>query len=73
MKPMTRMLDLEERLYADKEGTARAKLLTDLQAMQRRLQGDLRKLNSRQTHLELQGALQAVGSALDVIRTLRVR
>lgn len=73
MKPTTRMLDLEERLYADKEGTARAKLLTDLQAMQRRLQGDLRKLNNRQTHLELQGALQAVGSALDVIRTLRVR
>ena len=73
MKPMTRMLDLEERLYADKEGTARAKLLTDLQAMQRRLQGDLRKLNNRQTHLELQGALQAVGSALDVIRTLRIR
>ena len=73
MKPTTRMLDLEERLYADRDGTTRAKLLTDLQAMQLRLQGDLRKLNSRQTHLELQGALQAVGSALEVIRTLRVR
>lgn len=73
MKPMTRMLDLEERLYADKDGTARAELLTELMTMQLRLQGELRKLNDRATHQELQGALQAVTSALDVIRTLRVR
>ena len=73
MKPTTRMLDLEERLYADKDGTARGKLLTDLLAMQLRLQGDLRKLNDRTTHQELQGALQAVTSALQMIRTLRVR
>jgi hypothetical protein len=67
------MLDLEERLYSDKDGTAKAKLLTDLVAMQLRLQGELRKLNDRATHLELQGALQAVNGALEVIRTLRVR
>ena len=73
MKPTTRMLDLEERLYADTDGTARAKLLADLMAMQLRLQGDLRKLNNRETHQELQGALQAVTSALQVIKTLRVR
>ena len=73
MKPMTRMLDLEERLYADKDGTARVKLLADLSAMQLRLQGDLRKLNDRTTHQELQGALQAVTSALQVIKTLQVR
>ena len=73
MKPTTRMLDLEERLYADKDGTVKAKLLTDLLAMQLRLQGELRKLNDRATHQELQGALQAVTSALEVIRTLRVR
>jgi hypothetical protein len=73
MKPTTRMLDLKERLYADEDGTARAKLLTELQAMQLRLQGNLRKLNDRQTHRELQGALQAVTSALEVLRTLRVR
>lgn len=70
---MNRMLDLEERLYADKDGSARAKLLTDLMAMQLRLQGELRKLNDRATHQELKGALQAVTSALEVIRTLRVR
>ena len=73
MKPMTRMLDLEERLYEDKDGKARVKLLADLSAMQLRLQGDLRKLNDRTTHQELQGALQAVTSALQVIRTLRVQ
>jgi hypothetical protein len=73
MKPTTRMLDLEERLYADEDGTARAKLLTELHAMQLRLQENLRKLNDRQTHRELQGALQAVTSALEVLRTLRVR
>jgi hypothetical protein len=70
---MTRMLDLEEQLYADKDGTVKARLLTDLSAMQLRLQGDLRKLNDRTTYQELQGALQAVTSALQVIRTLRVQ
>ena len=73
MKPMTRMLDLEERLYADKDGTVRKKLLADLVAMQIRLQGDLRKLNDRATHQQLQGALQAVTNAFQVIRTLRVQ
>jgi hypothetical protein len=73
MKPMTRMLDLEEQLYADKDGTVKARLLTDLSAMQLRLQGDIRKLNDRTTYQELQGALQAVTSALQVIRTLRVQ
>jgi hypothetical protein len=73
MIPMTRMLDLEERLYEDKNGTVKVKLLEDLSAMQLRLQGNLRKLNDRTTHQELQGALQAVTSALQVIRTLRVQ
>jgi hypothetical protein len=41
--------------------------------MQLRLQGDIRKLNDRTTYQELQGALQAVTSALQVIRTLRVQ
>jgi hypothetical protein len=44
MKPMTRMLDLEEQLYADKDGTVKARLLADLSAMQLRLQGDMRKV-----------------------------
>ena len=70
---MSRMLDLEEQLYADSDGTVKAKLLADLLAIQLRLQADLRKLNDRRTHQELQGALQAVSSALQVINTLRVR
>lgn len=70
---ISRMLDLEEQLHADTDGTVKGKLLADLLAMQRRLQADLRKLNDRRTHQELQGALQAVSSALQVIRTLRVR
>lgn len=73
MKPTTRMLDLEETLYADNDGTAKTKLLADLVGIERRLQNDLRKLNDRDTHQQLQGALQAVSSALRVIRTLRVR
>jgi hypothetical protein len=72
MKSTTRMLDLEERLYADEDGAVKQKLLSDLLAMQVRLQSDLRKLNDRTTHLELQGALQAVTSALQVIRTMKV-
>lgn len=70
---ISRMLDLEEQLHADMDGTVKGKLLADLLAMQLRLQADLRKLNDRRTHQELQGALQAVSSALQVIRTLRVR
>lgn len=73
MKPTTRMLDLEETLYADKDGTVKTKLLADLVGIERRLQDDLRKLNDRDTHQQLQGALQAVSSALQVIRTLRVQ
>ena len=67
------MLDLEDRLFADKDGTEKAKLIADLLALQQRLQNDLRKLNDRATHEQLQGALQAATSALDVIRTLRVQ
>jgi hypothetical protein len=73
MRPMNRMLDLEERLYADEDGAVKAQLLSDLLAMQLRLQADLRKLNDRNTHLELQGALQAVTGALQAIRTMKVR
>ena len=73
MKPMNRMLDLEERLYADEDGASKQQLLSDLQAMQLRLQVDMRKLNDRNRHLELQGALQAVTGALQAIRTMKVR
>jgi hypothetical protein len=73
MRPMNRMLDLEERLHADEDGAVKAQLLSDLLAMQLRLQADLRKLNDRNTHLELQGALQAVTGALQAIRTMKVR
>jgi len=73
MKSMTRMLDLEEKLYADKDGQVKEGLLSDLMALQFRLQNELRKLNDRSTHQELQGALQAVTASIHVIRTLRVR
>lgn len=73
MKTTTRVLDLEEQLYADTDGTLKKTILADLSGMQLRLQGDLRKLNSPGTHRELQGALQAVTAALQVMRTLRVR
>lgn len=72
MKPMTRMLDLEDRLFADKDGSEKAKLIAELLALQQRLQADLRKLHDRATHAQLQGALQATTSALHVLRTLRV-
>jgi hypothetical protein len=73
MKSMTRLLDLEEKLYADKDGQVKDKLLSELLALQLRLQNELRKLNDRSTHQELQGALQAVTASIQVIRTLRVR
>jgi hypothetical protein len=73
MKPTTRMLDLEDRLYSDRDGMVREKMLADLRRIQSRLQGQLRQLNDRNTYRELQGALQAVTGALQVLRTLRIR
>ena len=73
MKQATRMLDLEDRLYADHDGMLREQMLADLRRIQSRLQGQLRQLNDRNTYRELQGALQAVNGALQVLRTLRIR
>jgi hypothetical protein len=73
MKQATRMLDLEDRLYADRDGMLREQMLADLRRIQSRLQGELRQLNDRNTYRELQGALQAVAGALQVLRTLRIR
>lgn len=73
MKQATRMLDLEDRLYADHDGILREQMLADLRRIQSRLQGQLRQLNDRNTYRELQGALQAVTGALQVLRTLRIR
>ena len=73
MKQTIRMLKLEEELYADKDGRLRQQLLADLRRTQNRLQGELRQLNDRSTHRELQAALQAVTSAQQVLITLRVR
>jgi hypothetical protein len=73
MKQATRMLDLEDRLYADHDGMLREQMLADLRRIQSRLQGQLRQLNDRNTYRELQGALQAVTGALQVLRTLRIR
>lgn len=73
MKQTTRMLDLEDKLYADRDGMLREKMLADLRRIQSRLQGELRQLNDRNTYRELQGALQAVTGALQVLRTLRIR
>lgn len=71
MKKPVYMLNLEEALAEDRTGKVREKLLADFRQLQLRLQGDLRRLNDRKTHKELQGALQAVTAAIQVIATLR--
>ena len=72
MAKLVTMLELEERLLADADGSLRAGLIGDLNRMRDRLQGELRKMNDRARFQELQGALQAVMGALQVLRTLRV-
>ena len=63
MKSMTRMLDLEEKLYADKDGRSQEPGCSascwpcNFDCRMR-----LRKLNDRSIDQELQGALQAVNS-----------
>ena len=71
MKKPVYMLNLEEALAEDRSGKVREKLLADFCQLQLRLQGDLRRLNDRQTYKELQGALQAVTAAIQVIATLK--
>ena len=73
MKQAARMLDLEDKLYADRDGMLREKMLADLRRIQSRLQGELRQLNDRSIYRELQGALRAVTGALQVLQTLRIR
>jgi len=70
MKEPVVMLDLEEKLLADADGSLRANLITDLREMQQHLHGELKKMNSRSRHLELQGAIQAVTAAMQVLQTL---
>lgn len=71
MKKPVHMLSLEEALAEDRTGKVREKLLADFRQLQLRLQGDLRRLNDRNTYKELQGALQAVTAAIQVIASLR--
>ena len=66
------MLDLEEKLLADRDGSIRRKLIAELCELQQRLQGELRQMNSRSRYLELQGAITAATAAVQVLRTLNV-
>lgn len=66
------MLDLEEKLLADADGSVRRKLVGELREMQQRLQGELRQMNSRGRYLELQGAIRAVTAAVQILQTLSV-
>ena len=72
MKAPVVILDLEERLLADTDGSIRRKLVGELREMQQRLQGELRQMNSRSRYLELQGAMRAVAAAVEVLQTLHV-
>jgi hypothetical protein len=66
------MLDLEEKLLADRDGRLRSTLIADLRDVQQRLHGELRQMNSRSRYLELQGAIRAVTAAVQVLQTLNV-
>jgi type III secretion system YseE family protein len=66
------MLDLEEKLLADADGSVRRKLIAELREMQQRLHRELRQMNSQSRYLELQGAMQAVTAAVQVLQTLSV-
>lgn len=66
------MLDLEEKLLADRDGRLRSTLIADLLELQQRLHGELRQMNSRSRYLELQGAIRAATAAVQVLQTLNV-
>jgi hypothetical protein len=66
------MLDLEEKLLADVDGSFRRKLVGELRETQQRLHRELREMNSRSRYLELQGAIRAVTAAVQVLQTLSV-
>jgi hypothetical protein len=72
MKAPVVMLDLEEKLLADADGSVRRNLSADLRQLQQRLQGELRQMNSRSRYLELQGAIRAVTAAVQILQTLNV-
>jgi nitrogen fixation/metabolism regulation signal transduction histidine kinase len=66
------LLEIEERLYADKTGELRKSMLDQLLKLQNALNTRRRLLNDRKSYLEIQAALQAVTAAITVMRTVFV-
>ncbi|MDB5839534.1 MAG: hypothetical protein JWQ23_1486 [Herminiimonas sp.] len=66
------LLEIEERLYADRTGELRKSMLDQLLKLQNALNTRRRLLNDRRSYLEIQAALQAVTAAITVMRTVFV-
>lgn len=58
------MMNLEERLRADQDGSAMAELVSNLQAIQARLEGEKKKLHRLDSFKSIEAGLQAVQAAL---------
>ncbi|MGI4847644.1 MAG: EscE/YscE/SsaE family type III secretion system needle protein co-chaperone [Janthinobacterium lividum] len=72
MPPLNIMLDLEEKLLGDHDNTLRKTMIDDLLLLLKSLEAQRRLLNDRQRYLEIVSAVQAVSSALTILRTLFV-
>ena len=64
MKTEKIVMQLEERLLADKDGSLLAELISRLQAIQTRLEGEKKKLHRLDSFKSIEAGNQAVQAAL---------
>lgn len=69
--PPALMLDLEEQLAADADGTVKARLLQRLESINDKLTVQLRAMNDRDTYRKINASIDAVHGALLALRTLK--
>lgn len=68
------VMELERRLSDDQDGSLRAEIKKQLDAMDKRLHGEAKKLQTKKVHQEIAAARQAVQGALvalDLVQSLR--
>jgi len=72
MSNLPTLLDLEQQLADDADGSGRAALLAHLNAVHERLCGRRRQLNPRDVDRQLAAAQTAVQGAIDTVRDVRI-
>ena len=72
MKTEKIVMQLEERLLADKDGSLLAELISRLQAIQTRLEGEKKKLHKVDSFKSIEAGIQAVQAVQAALLSLQL-